>query len=66
MEEFLSAADPSILHFLLASGEEARAPLSSARQLHVLLTGEHEEELEGALIRGCQCPLGHFNEHGQG
>ena len=34
VEEFLSAADPSILHFLLASGEQVRPPalLSS---LHV-------------------------------
>ena len=26
VEEFLSAADPSILHFLLASGEQVRPP----------------------------------------
>lgn len=35
VEEFLSAADPSILHFLLASGEQARSPPGRAQPLSV-------------------------------
>ena len=33
-EEFLSQEDPSMLHFLLASGEEVKIPLPSLRTSH--------------------------------
>ena len=64
VEEFLSAADPSILHFLLASGEEARAPLSLALLLMLFWQGS-ERELEEGLSPGCRCRLGRFSKCGQ-
>jgi hypothetical protein len=64
VDEFLSAADPSILHFLLASGEQARcaAPARPAAARPPVLRVQaraHRAVLKLLLMRACMSPLVH-------